>query len=155
MALSQKVEIVCAQCYLKGVASAELVIGGRLNASQYVQKSINAVSGEVDEFTDAVGEYIEDYLGDIWEGITEFNLDDVQLPTLEYDFAIDGLEPVPDVTLHLQFDGLVCCTKSPDLACLLLTIMRRSFSCYSIRHLPLPRNTPRIFTRLKRSMASK
>lgn len=103
MGSSGSLEIFCNTCYIKGIAHAELIIGGTLDVSEAFLNLTDQFSDAIEQITDVVTEFGED----VWAEVTEFaQTRDFDMPPLEVD--LEGLDvPVmPDVTLRFGFDEL-------------------------------------------------
>ncbi|CAI6331846.1 unnamed protein product [Periconia digitata] len=102
----QTVDIICNTCYIKGRATAQLEIPDDFNATTALNNTVSAVKTKVDNFTETIEEYFDDYFkslpGKFDDGI---DLADFEFPQLNYSFALD-VPSIPEVNLAFGFDGL-------------------------------------------------
>ncbi|KAF2270015.1 hypothetical protein CC78DRAFT_507608 [Lojkania enalia] len=106
VSINAGIEITCKECYVKGVAKAQLSIEGDFNASQAINQTIEEVNGEVTNFTEQVSDYISDYFTGVFENLQDgLDLDDFDFPTMNFTFDLD-VPSIPESVLKFQFDGL-------------------------------------------------
>ncbi|KAF2001729.1 hypothetical protein P154DRAFT_595775 [Amniculicola lignicola CBS 123094] len=104
--LSAGVSIECETCYIKGLATAALTIPGNFSASQAIELSIDSIKDEVQNFTNEVDEYFEDYLGGVIKNFGDgIDLADFAFPTFNYSFDMD-IPSIPECNLSFGFDSL-------------------------------------------------
>lgn len=113
--ISQGVEIVCTQCYMTGLAKAELT-AERFNISNIVHQALDEVEGSVVNFTDAVFDYIGDAIDEVAHQVGEqvsdafhgdfHDVDAIEMPTLDYDFSNFSVPALPEIDLKFGFDSL-------------------------------------------------
>ncbi|KAH7135450.1 hypothetical protein B0J11DRAFT_564785 [Dendryphion nanum] len=103
--LSAEVEIVCSQCYLKGIAFAEISFAEEFNASQAIGRTMDQVRGKVENFTEMVDDYFVNYTKGVIKKLGDgIDVDDFEFPTFPFNFALE-IPSVPDVNLKFRFDG--------------------------------------------------
>ena len=87
--ISAGFEVVCSQCYIKGLATAEIVPAKDFNTSQAIRKTIDQVKGKVENFTDIVDDYFVNYTKGVVEKFGDgIDLDDFEFPTFPFNFTL-------------------------------------------------------------------
>ncbi|KAK8013291.1 hypothetical protein PG991_009562 [Apiospora marii] len=104
--LTAGVDIVCASCYLKAHATAELSIDRNFNLSSAFANLTEQVATQVENATDTavdwVGSYVKNTFGNFRDGI---DLDDFAPPPLDVEFNV-VIPHMPECRLKFSFDGL-------------------------------------------------
>ncbi|OAG11590.1 uncharacterized protein CC84DRAFT_1182523 [Paraphaeosphaeria sporulosa] len=104
--VSAGVEITCTTCYVKGIASAGLHIADNFDAGKALNKTVASVFTTVDNFTQEVEDYFEDYFKGVARNLDDgVDWHDFAFPPLNYSFDMD-IKPIDDVTLNFMFDDL-------------------------------------------------
>ncbi|KAL5409184.1 hypothetical protein PMIN03_006114 [Paraphaeosphaeria minitans] len=104
--VSAGVEITCTTCYVKGIASAGLHIADDFDAGEALNKTIASVFTTVDNFTQEVEDYFEDYFKGVASNLDDgIDWHDFAFPPLNYSFDMD-IKPIDDVTLNFMFDDM-------------------------------------------------
>ncbi|KAK8117333.1 uncharacterized protein PG998_005614 [Apiospora kogelbergensis] len=100
------VEVVCASCYLKAKATAELSIDKSFNVSTAFHNLTKQIATQFDNATDTavdwVGDYVKHTFANLQDGI---DLDDFAPPPVDVDFNI-VIPHMPECRLKFSFDGL-------------------------------------------------
>jgi len=104
--LSEKVEIVCTTCYIKGAATGELSFANDFNASQAIEQAEENIEGDVHNFTSTAETYFKDYVEGVLKKLGHgVHLADFELPTFPYNFDMN-ITSIPEANLHFTFDQL-------------------------------------------------
>ncbi|KAF5547709.1 hypothetical protein FMEXI_5035 [Fusarium mexicanum] len=104
--VSASIEITCATCYIKGTATTEFIYDREFNVSRAFSTFANQVRREIDSLADETADYIEEYIDSVTDNLDDgFDLDDFDLPPLDYNLNID-IPEIPEFRLQFQFDGL-------------------------------------------------
>ncbi|KAF2209960.1 hypothetical protein CERZMDRAFT_86597 [Cercospora zeae-maydis SCOH1-5] len=101
------IEITCRTCSLKGVVAGELSLSRDFNISQTVDEVKVEISESFDNFTMGVERYIDNFVDEIGDQITEANwdFDGFEFPTTDVTFDAD-ITSIPDTNLRSTFDEL-------------------------------------------------
>lgn len=92
------VEVVCTNCYIKGLATASIDVAENFNISKGFNNVTDQIRKEFGNFTDNVTDYAQTYVLNVVGP-------DVDLPPIDVDFDID-IPNIPECKLQLQFDEL-------------------------------------------------
>ncbi|KAG5754222.1 hypothetical protein H9Q72_001828 [Fusarium xylarioides] len=104
--VSASIEITCATCYIKGTATTEFIYDREFNISRAFNNFTSQVGREIDSLADETADYIEEYIDTVADNLDDgFDLDDFDLPPLDYDLNVD-IPEIPEIRLQFQFDGL-------------------------------------------------
>ncbi|KAF5966880.1 hypothetical protein FBULB1_11455 [Fusarium bulbicola] len=104
--VSANIEITCATCYIKGTATTEFIYDREFNVSRAFSNFTKQVRHEIDSLADETADYIEEYIDSVTDNLDDgFDLDDFDLPPLDYNLNID-IPKIPEFRLQFQFDGL-------------------------------------------------
>ncbi|KAG5804541.1 hypothetical protein H9Q74_008774 [Fusarium xylarioides] len=104
--VSASIEIIYATCYIKGTATTEFIYDREFNVSRAFSNFTRQVRREIDNLADETADYIEKYTDTVADNLDDgFDLDDFDLPPLDYDLNID-IPEIPEFRLQFQFDGL-------------------------------------------------
>ncbi|KAK8848383.1 glycolate oxidase [Apiospora arundinis] len=100
------VDIVCASCYLKAKATAELSIDKSFNTSAAFHNLTKQVSTQFDNATDTAVEWVGDYVKNTFVNLKDgIDWDDFAPPPIDVDFNI-AIPHMPECRLKFNFDGL-------------------------------------------------
>jgi mRNA-degrading endonuclease RelE of RelBE toxin-antitoxin system len=104
--VSASIEISCATCYIKGTATTEFIYDREFNVSRAFSNFTSQVRREIDSLADETADYIENYIDTVADNLEDgFDLDDFDLPPLDYNLNID-IPEISEFRLQFQFDGL-------------------------------------------------
>lgn len=99
-------EITCTTCYVKGKASAGLHIADDFDAGKALNKTVASVFNTVENFTQEVEEYFEDYFKGVATNLQDgVDWHDFAFPPLNYSFDMD-IAPIDEATLNFMFDDM-------------------------------------------------
>lgn len=91
---------------MKGIASAGLHIADDFDAGKALNKTVASVFNTVDNFTQEVEDYFEDYFKGVATNLDDgVDWHDFAFPPLNYTFDMD-IAPIDDVTLNFMFDDM-------------------------------------------------
>ena len=85
-----------------------LSFSNNVNVSELVNQTIQGVEANVLGLVGSVEDYWENYTHHVlsdWEH-GDFSFDDLELPTLDYDFDWDNMSATPNASLQFTFNGL-------------------------------------------------
>lgn len=100
------IEIVCAECYVKGVATAELLIDGEFNASQAIDQTFDQVRDKVENFTSTVDDYFFNYTKGVVKNFNDgIDIEDFAFPTFPFNYSME-IPAIPQCNLRFTFDDL-------------------------------------------------
>ncbi|KAF1850107.1 uncharacterized protein K460DRAFT_271349 [Cucurbitaria berberidis CBS 394.84] len=100
------IEITCMTCYVRGLATAELTIGEKFNASQALAATTSSVRDNVNNFTMTFEDYLANYTGQVLRKFGDgFDWADLEFPTFPFTFDLDVPE-IPECKIQIQFDGM-------------------------------------------------
>ncbi|RKL33536.1 hypothetical protein BFJ72_g10052 [Fusarium proliferatum] len=104
--VSASIEITCATCYIKGTATTEFKYDHEFNISRAFSNFTNQVKREIENLVDETADYIENYIDTVADNLEDgFDLDDFDLPPLDYNLNVD-IPEIPEFRLQFQFDDL-------------------------------------------------
>lgn len=100
-------DIVCTNCYIKGLATAQFTISGDFNFSSALDNATTEITGELGNFSTAVVDYVDKYVDNTTTKVVTdgLDLDDFDFPPIEIDFDID-IPAIPECELLFQFDEM-------------------------------------------------
>jgi hypothetical protein len=109
------IDVTCATCYIKGAATAELIINGKFDLGGTLSNVTKQLGTELKNLTettvDSLGDIAKNFLQEIKDAAvkqTAFEIEDVlNFDNLHIDTDIDiDLPPLPEVQLLMQIDHL-------------------------------------------------
>ncbi|KAF5604333.1 hypothetical protein FPCIR_879 [Fusarium pseudocircinatum] len=104
--VSASIEITCTTCYIKGTATTEFIYDREFNLSRAFSNFTSQVRRQIDNLADETADYIEEYIDTVADNLDDgFDLDDFDLPPLDYDLNV-YIPEIPEFRLQFQFDGL-------------------------------------------------
>ncbi|KAJ2900743.1 uncharacterized protein MKZ38_002279 [Zalerion maritima] len=113
--LTAGTEISCTNCYTKGSITATLTVDGDFNATQAVSSINEEFEASILNVTEAAFDTLQNATSLIWGEFTDsisdfdlsdFDIDHVPMPTLDYDFNLENIEGIPELLLEFEFDDL-------------------------------------------------
>lgn len=99
-AYTAALSVKCTKCYVKGTASAQLLSESGFNLTLAISKLEEEISGEFNNFTDTVVDYIGDSIGNITQNVISdgFDVDDFDITAIDANFDID-IPEIPESEL--------------------------------------------------------
>ena len=83
------IEIACTTCYVRGVATAELIIDENFNADQALNTTRDSVRDNVRNFTETFEDYLATYIRRVTQNISDgFEWSDLEFPTFPVAFDL-------------------------------------------------------------------
>ncbi|KAF4336782.1 hypothetical protein FBEOM_9339 [Fusarium beomiforme] len=104
--ISAGIEITCAVCYIKGIATTKFIHDKDFNISHAFDNFTDRVESGISSLATNVKEYVEEYIHSVSDNLEDgFDVDDFDLPSMDFDFNIE-IPEIPEFRLQFQFDGL-------------------------------------------------
>lgn len=104
--ISAGIEITCTACYIKGAVTTRFVSEKDFNISRALDNVTDQVQNEIYNLRTEVANHTKEYVDQVTDDLDDgFDMDDFDLPTMDFDLNID-LPEIPEFRLEFQFDGL-------------------------------------------------
>ncbi|EFX02633.1 hypothetical protein CMQ_2562 [Grosmannia clavigera kw1407] len=99
------VSVVCTTCYVRGSATAELLVDGTFNATEAILSVAQSVRDDVVNLTLQIENDVKATLVNDTAHVANLQFDEVQMPMIDVDLNLD-VEGIPECQLAFSFDHL-------------------------------------------------
>ncbi|KAK6709725.1 hypothetical protein SNK05_004199 [Fusarium graminearum] len=100
------IEITCTACYIKGTATTRFISDKDFNISRALDDLTDQVENEIYNLRTEVANYTKEYIDQVTDNLEDgLDMDDFNLPTMDFDLNID-LPEIPEFRIEFQFDDL-------------------------------------------------